>query len=206
MKNIFIILCVIAISFSLFSCASNPSRDAISFGYTPQEKYEIGRTVGANILGTYSLYYNEELYSYLNLVCNSIIINSDGINPYKGYSVGVLDSKQINAFATPGGHILITRGMLKSVNSEDELAAVISHELSHIQLEHSIKAIKKNERTQTAGLITTGVLAIFCFYSDYSLMYILWPVLIHQRMLMSILKDVCVSWRCDFVMCFLKNK
>lgn len=160
MKNIFIILCVITISFSLFSCASNPSRDAISFGYTPQEKYEIGRTVGANILGTYSLYYNEELYSYLNLVCNSIIINSDGINPYKGYSVGVLDSKQINAFATPGGHILITRGMLKSVNSEDELAAVISHELSHIQLEHSIKAIKKNERTQTAGLITTGVLAI----------------------------------------------
>ena len=71
-----------------------------------------------------------------------------------------MGTNQINAFATPGGHILISRGMLKSVNSEDELAAVISHEISHIQLEHSIKAIKKNERTQITGLITTGVLAI----------------------------------------------
>lgn len=158
--RIFVILCVIAISFSLFSCASNPSRDAISFGYTPQEKYKIGRNVGGSILGTYSLYYNEELYSYLNSICNSIIINSEGVNPYKGYFIGVLDTNQINAFATPGGHILISRGMLKSVNSEDELAAVISHEISHIQLEHSIKAIKKNERTQITGLITTGVLAI----------------------------------------------
>jgi predicted Zn-dependent protease len=134
--------------------------EEISFGYTPQEKYKIGRNVGANILGTYNLYYNETLYTYLNSICNTIIINSDKVNPYKGYSIGVLDTNIINAFATPGGHILITRGMLKSVNSEDELAAVISHELSHIQLEHSIKAIKKNERTQTAGLITTGVLAI----------------------------------------------
>ena len=47
-------------------------------------------------------------------------------------------------FAIP----LISRGMLKSANSEDELAAIIAHEISHIQLEHSIKAIKKNTRTQ----------------------------------------------------------
>lgn len=154
------ILFIITLTTTLFSCMTTSLGEEISFGYTPQEKYKIGRNVGANILGTYNLYYNETLYTYLNSICNTIIINSDKVNPYKGYSVGVLDSKQINAFATPGGHILITRGMLKSVNSEDELAAVISHELSHIQLEHSIKAIKKNERTQTAGLITTRVLAI----------------------------------------------
>ena len=44
-----IIFVIIFLLFT-FSCASTPSRDAISFGYTPQEKYEIGRTVGANIL------------------------------------------------------------------------------------------------------------------------------------------------------------
>lgn len=157
-KAISIIFVIIFLLFT-FSCASTPSRDAISFGYTPQEKYEIGRTVGANILGTYNLYYNEELYSYLNSVCNSIIINSDNVNPYKGYSIGVLDTNIINAFATPAGHVLISRGMLKSANSEDELAAIIAHELSHIQLEHSIKAIKKNRTSQTIGRITTGILA-----------------------------------------------
>ena len=45
--------------------------------------------------------------------------------------------------------------MLKSANSEDELAAIIAHEISHIQLEHSIKAIKKNTRTQNAGKFAT---------------------------------------------------
>ena len=44
--------------------------------------------------------------------------------------------------------------------------------------------------------VSSGYVYGTCFYSDYSLIYILWPVLIPQRMLMSILKDVCVSWRC----------
>ncbi len=170
MKNKFLTFCcIILISLSLFSCMTNSNGDAISFGYTPQEKYTIGRTVAGNILGTYSLYYNENLYNYLNSICNSIIINSDGVNPYKGYFIGVLDTNQINAFATPGGHILISRGMLKSVNSEDELAAVIAHELSHIQLEHSIKAIKKNETTHIIGRITTDIIALVAKQMDNSI-------------------------------------
>ena len=153
------ILFIITLTTTLFSCMTTSLGEEISFGYTPQEKYKIGRNVGANILGTYNLYYNETLYTYLNSICNTIIINSDKVNPYKGYSIGVLDTSVINAFATPGGHILISRGMLKSANSEDELAAIIAHEISHIQLEHSIKAIKKNTRTQKIGKFATETYA-----------------------------------------------
>lgn len=149
------ILFIITLSSSLFSCITTPSGEEISFGYTPEEKYKIGRNVGANILGTYKLYYNETLYTYLNSICNSIIINSDKVNPYKGYFIGILDTQEINAFSTPGGHIFISRGMLRTTKTEDELAAIIAHELSHIQLEHSIKALKKNTTTQTIGTITT---------------------------------------------------
>lgn len=154
------ILFIITLTTTLFSCMTTSLGEEISFGYTPQEKYKIGRNVGANILGTYNLYYNETLYTYLNSICNTIIINSDKVNPYKGYSIGVLDTNIINAFATPGGHILISRGMLRTAKSEDELAAIIAHEISHIQLEHSIKAIKKNTRVQNVGIIATVALAI----------------------------------------------
>lgn len=156
-RILFFIL-LITFTFLFFSCAT--SSNTISFDYTSQDKYEIGQEVAANILGTYKIYHNENLYTYLNSICNTIVINTDKVNPYKGYSIGVLDTNVINAFATPGGHILISRGMLKSANSEDELAAIIAHEISHIQLEHSIKAIKKNTRTQNAGIIATTALAI----------------------------------------------
>ena len=157
--RILFFISVITFLFLFVSCAS--TSNTISFDYTPQNKYEIGTEVAANILGTYDLYYNEKLYTYLNSICSAISIHADNVNPYKGYSIGVLDTNIINAFATPGGHILISRGMLKSAKTEDELAAIIAHEISHIQLEHSIKAIKKNTRTQTLGTIATTAFVIF---------------------------------------------
>lgn len=156
-SRILFFILLITFSFLFFSCAT--TSNTISFDYTSQDKYEIGTEVAANILGTYKIYHNENLYIYLNSICNTIGINADKVNPYKGYSIGVLDTSVINAFATPGGHILISRGMLKSANSEDELAAIIAHEISHIQLEHSIKAIKKNTRTQKIGKFATETYA-----------------------------------------------
>ena len=120
---------------------------AEAYNFTPEETYNLGRAVAASAIGNNNLYTNEELYKYLNSICQTIVINSDGVNPYKGYYIGVIDSNVINAFATPGGHILITKGMLNSVKSEDELAAVIAHEISHIQLEHNMKAIRSNAWT-----------------------------------------------------------
>jgi predicted Zn-dependent protease len=71
--------------------------------------------------------------------------------------VAILDNNEINAFATSGGHIFITRGLVNAAKSEDELAAVIAHEVAHIQLQHSIKAIKTSRITQ--ALMVTGTAA-----------------------------------------------
>jgi predicted Zn-dependent protease len=81
------------------------------------------------------------------------VINSPRPEIYSGYHVAILDSAEINAFATSGGHILVTRGLIACADSEDALAAVIAHEIGHIQLQHSIKAIK-NSRITSAILIT----------------------------------------------------
>lgn len=114
---------------------------------TPEHEYYIGRAVAASIFGRYETYDSPKLELYLNKICRVVTENSDKPLLYKGYYVKVLDSDEINAFATSGGHILVTKGLLKCVSSEDAIAAVLSHEIAHIHLQHSIKAIKANRTT-----------------------------------------------------------
>jgi predicted Zn-dependent protease len=126
---------------------------------TPEQEYYIGRAVGANILTGYKIYRdNPALLAYLNRICGALTINSPRPEIYNGYHVMILDSTEINAFATSGGHIFITRGLLACAGSEDALAGVIAHEIAHIQLQHSIKAIKTSRITQ--ALLVTGVSAV----------------------------------------------
>lgn len=109
---------------------------------SPENEYYIGRATAAIILNDYDLYNEPNLTKYLNKICGAITINSEKPDLYNGYYVAVLDSDEINAMATPGGHILITRGLLKCTSTEEELASVIAHEIAHIQKQHSISAIK----------------------------------------------------------------
>jgi predicted Zn-dependent protease len=125
---------------------------------TPEQEYYIGRAVAANILSRYRIWEGKpQLSAYVNRICNAIVINSPRPDIYNGYHVMLLDSNEINAFATSGGHIFITRGLVNSAKSEDALAGVIAHEIAHIQLQHSIKAIRTSRITQ--ALMVTGVSA-----------------------------------------------
>ena len=122
---------------------------------SPDQAYFVGRSVAALILHQYNIWDEEpELTKYLNLICNAIVINSPQPDSYNGYHVAILDSDEINAFATSGGHILVTRGLINVVNTEDALAGVIAHEIAHIQLRHSIKAIKTSRVTR--AILVTG--------------------------------------------------
>jgi predicted Zn-dependent protease len=125
---------------------------------TPDQEYYIGRAVAANILGTYKLYTTSPaLTAYLNRICGALTINSPKPEIYNGYHVAILDSAEINAFATSGGHIYITRGLIACTDSEDALASVLAHEISHIQLQHSLKAIKASRWTQAVTTTASSV-------------------------------------------------
>lgn len=122
---------------------------------SPEQEYYIGRSVTASLLGSYKIYSDPVLTDYVNKVCRVLALNSQRPELYKGYFVAVLDSDQINAFASSGGHILVTRGLLQCATSEDALAAVLAHEIAHIQLQHGIKAIK-GDRWTNATLTVAG--------------------------------------------------
>lgn len=118
---------------------------------TPENEYYIGRSVAATITSKWPVYRNApETTAYLNAICGAITLNSDMPYLYRNYCVAILDTDEINAMATPGGHIFISRGLIRAVDSEDALAAVIAHEIAHIQLKHSISAIKASRITGAA--------------------------------------------------------
>lgn len=118
---------------------------------TPESEYYIGRAVAATVFTNYKPYSSSKQISYLNKIINTLALNSEGNEPYNGYHVMILDSAEVNAFATSGGHIFVTRGLLATTTSEDQIAAALAHEMAHVQLQHSLKAIKSSRWT-SAGL------------------------------------------------------
>lgn len=125
-------------------------------GFTPENEYYLGRAVGATILGKYKTYDQEAASDYVRLLGQACAQASDMPVTFHGYTFQILDSDEINAFATPGGFIFISRGMLKLCQSEDEVAAVLAHEVGHVQLKHGVNAISKG-RTMEAGRILVSV-------------------------------------------------
>lgn len=73
------------------------------------------------------------------------------------YTVKVVQSDQINAFAVPGGPIYFYTGLIKLAESDDELASVLGHEIAHISKRHSVKQIKKNNEL-LIGLVALDTL------------------------------------------------
>ena len=127
---------------------------------TPEEEYYIGRSVAASIATQFPVDHgNLQMTSYLNKICETLVMNSDKPYLFKGYYVVILDTDEINAMATPGGHIFVSRGLIDCTDSEDALAAVLAHEISHVQLGHSVQAIKAS-RIRTAVSDTTKAVAV----------------------------------------------
>lgn len=130
----------------------NKSAEAVAKSFediTPEQEYYIGRAVGAVILEDYALYGDEAANYYINLLGQSLALSSDRPELFNGYRFQILDSDEINAFATPGGHILLTRGILRLAGSEDGVAAILAHEIGHIVHQHGVKSIKTS-RINTA--------------------------------------------------------
>jgi predicted Zn-dependent protease len=122
--------------------------------YTIEDDYYLGRAVAVQIVGAYRLYMKDAVMSmYLNKICQAITINSSKPVLFNGYHVAILDSQEFNAFATPGGHIFLTKGLIECAGSEDDLAAVIAHEVAHIQLRHAIAVIEEERlATELSGV------------------------------------------------------
>lgn len=114
-----------------------------------EEEIEIGALVTSNLLGAAPLVDDPEVQRYVNNVGLWVALQSE--RPGLPWKFGVIESDNINAFAAPGGYIVITKGLFLTLNSEAELAGVLGHEIGHVIKKHHLEALQKNARLDLLG-------------------------------------------------------
>ena len=110
----------------------------------PVGKFMLGRKLSAMVIGKYPnlLELNDPRHKYVRDITFTILGTSRYYGNYKDPVVIIIDDdKLVNAFAAPGGFIFISTGMLNFLESEDELAFVLAHEIGHIELDHGLNAV-----------------------------------------------------------------
>ncbi|MDH4216856.1 MAG: M48 family metalloprotease [Gallionella sp.] len=109
------------------------------------KEIEMGAGIASNVLGAAPLLQNAAVQRYVNDVGRWVALQTE--RPDLPWQFGVLDDNDVNAFASPGGYVLVTKGLLSNMKSEAELAGVLAHEVSHVLRKHHLQAIKKGART-----------------------------------------------------------
>lgn len=122
-----------------------------------EEEQVIGQEASAVLLGAGRLLPDERAQTYVNRVGMWVAMQSE--RPDLPWRFGVLEDDDINAFAAPGGYILITRGLLFNMRNEAELAGVLAHEIAHVVERHHLEAIQKEARLNLAGMVAKEALA-----------------------------------------------
>ena len=122
---------------------------------TPEQEYYIGRTVGAVVLNQYKPLNNAAANHYLNVLGQTLAQFSDKPETFGGYHFLIMETDDVNAFSAPGGLIFISRGMIRCCQNEDALAAVLAHEIGHVELQHGLQAISKSRMTSALTILAT---------------------------------------------------
>lgn len=142
-----ILLAIPVVSILSFLSCSSPTKNPKSRVSKQEQKIinsyrsevNIGRNMAGRLLQYYGVVDNTPLINYVNEVGNYVA--SYGDFPDRKYMFQVLDSDEVNAFACPGGYILVTAGALKLAKNEAELAAILGHEVAHVGLKHMYNTI-----------------------------------------------------------------
>ncbi|HEY9642267.1 MAG TPA: M48 family metallopeptidase [Coleofasciculaceae cyanobacterium] len=98
------------------------------------------------------LYSDRTVAEYVNQVGQGLVPQSD--RPNIPYVFQVVDMSAVNAFATMGGYVYVTKGLLKIADNEAELASVLGHEIGHIAARHAVEQMR--QRALEAGLATAA--------------------------------------------------
>jgi predicted Zn-dependent protease len=111
---------------------------------------EIGRNMAGRLLAYYGVVDDVKLDGYVNQVGNYVASYSD--YPERKYMFGILKHESINAFACPGGYVLVTLGAIRAATNEAELAAILGHEVAHVGKKHMYDELKKMKESEMKKL------------------------------------------------------
>jgi predicted Zn-dependent protease len=115
-----------------------------------EKEVRLGRELAAEVDRQAKFIDDPVITEYVNRVGQNIVLHSDAKVPF---TIKVIDSDEVNAFALPGGFFYINKGLVLAADNEAELAGVMAHEIAHVAARHAVENQKKAELTQYAILI-----------------------------------------------------
>jgi hypothetical protein len=129
---------IVATSVLAGSAAAQTKITAPKNKYTPQQDVELGREAAAEVRQQMPMLNDDRTEEYIEDIGERLIENlpAEYRQPAFKYSFDVVNLRDINAFALPGGPMFVNRGMIQAAGSEGEVAGVMAHELSHVVLRH----------------------------------------------------------------------
>ena len=156
MKKITLFACLTSCTFLFNNCARNPVTGK-SQVVTMSEAQEIaiGKEADPQIIAQFGLYDNKALQDFITQKGKQLAAISH--RPNLNYEFKILDSDVLNAFATPGGYVYFTRGIMAYFNNEAQFAGVLGHETGHIAARHSV-AQQRNALLGQLGIIAGVVI------------------------------------------------
>jgi Zn-dependent protease with chaperone function len=117
--------------------------------YSLEHEIALGKQLAQEVERSSKLIDDPVVTEYVNRVGQNLVRNSDAKVPF---TIKVIDSDEVNAFALPGGFFYVNSGLILRANEESELAGVMAHEISHVCARHGTKNATKGEIMQLASI------------------------------------------------------
>ncbi len=129
-----------------------------------EEELQLGPEIAGRVLGAAPLWNNPEAQRRVNLLGRWVASHS--ARPNLPWTFGVIDVPEVNAFAAPGGYVLVTRGLYELAAGDDELAGALAHEVSHIVERDHYNVIRKQAMTAAGTSAVTSRVSVGAGIAD----------------------------------------
>src|SRR5256885_606615 len=114
----------------------------------------MGESVAMAVTTQYPIVKDEKLNQYVTLVGLTLAARSS--RPDANWLFAVIDTDEVNAFSGPDGYILVTRGAIRQMQDESQLAGVLAHEMTHVLEKHGLKAVQQAGYADALGTLAQG--------------------------------------------------
>lgn len=118
--------------------------------FSLEREISLGKALAQEVEKSSKLIDDPIVTEYVNRVGQNLVRNSDAKVPF---TIKVIDSDEVNAFALPGGFFYVNSGLILRAQEESELAGVMAHEIAHVAARHGTKNATKGEMTQIAAMV-----------------------------------------------------
>jgi len=162
--------------------AENPEKDPDQIGnrnvsgkvnfYSLEKEIALGKQLASEVERQAKIVNDPVIAEYVNRVGQNLVRNSDAKVPF---TIKVIDSEEVNAFALPGGFFFVNSGLILKADNEAELAGVMSHEIAHVAARHGTRQATRGEIAQL-GMIPLIFMGGWTGYGIYQAASVLVPV------------------------------